>query len=191
MSSTAVGGSFFINVALAKAEAFSFGALPFTERPQTVGLMCQSISERKGWLPILTGRGLLLEDLTFYLVAGDKAPTTVPSVDTMAQLRSTDATTNLASGCFIIAVLPAIATVLQGQTNNTPALARDSSAPSAVAPANAAAARGPDMPVDTTGALAMAFERMAVRFEEAIDKAYAVVNALKERGALSSADASW
>jgi hypothetical protein len=116
MSSTAVGGSFFINVALAKTEASSFGALPFTERPQTVGLVFQAISERKGWLPFLIGKGLFLEDLTFYLVAGDEAPTTVPPVDTMTQLRSTDATTNLASGCFIIAILPAIATVIQGQT---------------------------------------------------------------------------
>jgi hypothetical protein len=48
------------------------------------------------------------------------------------------------------------APVLQGQTNNTQQQAHDSSAPSAVAPANAAAAvvGGTGMPVDTAGEVA-------------------------------------
>jgi hypothetical protein len=99
-----------------------------------------------------------------------------------------------------IVVVPlntAAAPVLQGQTIITHQQVRDSSAPSAVAPASSAAAvvGGTDMPVDPAGALAIALEKMTIAFQ-AIDKnmtdmsmatAEAVVKALEERGALSSA----
>jgi hypothetical protein len=110
-----------------------WGAYKFTSRPDNIGIMCQEISEKKRWSLVLSQRHLLLEHLTFYLVG-------------MTQLNSWEATTNVSSGCFIIAVPPAVAPGPQGQTTNTQHQALGSSASSADTPGNAAAARAPGVP---------------------------------------------
>jgi hypothetical protein len=148
--SSAAGRGLFVNVALANSlnddDGLRWGGYKFTSRPETVGIMCQEIFEKKRWPLVLSQGYLLLEHLTFYLVGGAKPPLTVPSVKNMTQLKSWEATTNLSSGCFIIAVPTAAGPGPRGLPINTQHQARGNTVSSADTSGNAAAAGAPGVP---------------------------------------------